>query len=133
MAVSDLTQLLASMDPVLRAEPYVFTTGDRLPECPVVVCVVEDEGITAVVSQADADRLGLAYEFVAAMITLRVFSDLQAVGLTAAVASGLAEDAISCNVVAGFHHDHFFVGWDDRDRALEILRGLAQRKQASAC
>lgn len=125
MAITDLSVLLATMDPLLHGEPYVYTTGARLPDCPVVVTVAEDEGLTAVVRRPDADRLGLAYDYVAAMITLRVHSALEAVGLTAAVATALAGEQISCNVVAGFHHDHLFVAWDDRERALGVLRRLA--------
>lgn len=126
MAVRELSELLGTMNPVLKPEPYVFTCGVRPPDCPVVVSVTEDEGLTAIVAQTDADRLGLSYEFVAAMITLQVHSELQAVGLTAAVATALAAESISCNVVAGFYHDHLFVGWDDRERALATLLKLSQ-------
>jgi hypothetical protein len=44
-----------------------------------------------------------------ACLTLRVHSALDGVGLTAAVASALAEIGIPCNMVAAFHHDHAFV------------------------
>jgi hypothetical protein len=54
-----------------------------------------------------------------------VASDLAAVGLTAVFAAALGAEAISCNVVAGYHHDHLFVQWDRRDDALAALRRLA--------
>jgi len=74
-----------------------------------VVTVAEEEGLTLVLSRQDADRTGLADDYVAGWITLRVHSALESVGLTAAVAEALARVGISCNVVAGFHHDHLFV------------------------
>ena len=90
--------------------------------------MVEPEGTSIVVTQDDADASGLAYQYVAAWITLRIHSALDAVGLTAAISTHLARNGISCNVVAGYHHDHLFVAIEDADRALESLRGLATDK-----
>jgi hypothetical protein len=56
---------------------------------------------------------------------LTVHSALDGVGLTAAVASALADAGIPCNMVAAFHHDHAFVPLDDAPRALAILQDLA--------
>lgn len=86
--------------------------------------VREDEGTTYLLDREDADRLGLVYEFVAAMITLRVHSALDAVGLTAAVAGALADASISCNVIAGYFHDHLLVPASDGERAVDVLRTL---------
>jgi hypothetical protein len=60
-----------------------------------------------------------------ARITLTVQSSLEAVGLTAAFASVLAQGGISANVIAGFHHDHIFLPAADADRAMTLLRGLS--------
>lgn len=107
---TELAALLRGLDPELRPGRYVFTTVPRVPPgLDPVVLVREDEGVTLVVEQPDADRLGLAYDYVAAMLTLRVHSALGAVGLTAAVAARLAAAGMSCNVVAGYFHDHLFV------------------------
>jgi hypothetical protein len=46
--------------------------------------------------------------------------------VTAAVGARLAAADISCNVVAGLSHDHLFVPWDHRDRALAELQQLAR-------
>ena len=62
--------------------------------------------------------------FRSAWITLRVHSDLAAVGLTAAFARALADAGIACNVVAGVHHDHLFVPADRAGDALAALRAL---------
>ena len=70
--LTDLATLLSSMQPHLLPGRYVFATVPHLPtDAPVVACVREDEGLSVVVEQAVADRLGLGYDYVAAMITLR--------------------------------------------------------------
>lgn len=68
----------------------------------------------------------------AGWITLRVHSALDAVGLTAAVARELADAGLSCNVVAGFHHDHLFVEQARADEALAVLHRLAERAARSS-
>ena len=69
--------------------------------------------------------------------TLEVHSSLNAVGLTAVVASRLTEAAISCNVIAAAFHDHIFVGAADAEKALEVLLSIpkekTRRKTESAC
>ena len=64
----------------------------------------EDEGLTAYRRLAPGESPEGVVE-----ITLQVYSDLEGVGLTAAVATALAEEGIPCNVVAALHHDHLFV------------------------
>lgn len=92
------------MSPQLREGAYVYTiVSEAIPPGAVLVVVVrEDEGLTLVLPQQQADDLGLPYDFVAAWITLQVHSALSAVGLTAAVSRVLTEAGISANVVAGF-------------------------------
>ena len=127
-AERDLAVLLASMEPERQPGSFVFTTGDDVPaEARAVVVVREAEGVTAVLERSRADELGLAYDFVAAMISLRVHSALEAVGLTAAISTELANHEISCNVVAGYFHDHLFVPEADADRTVALLRDLAAR------
>ncbi|MFJ2825518.1 ACT domain-containing protein [Streptomyces toxytricini] len=124
----DLRTLLASMSPQLNEGEYVFAlapAGGVPADVRPVATVREEEGLTLVLPRADADRCGLAYDYVAAWITLRVHSALDAVGLTAAFATALASAGLSCNVVAGFHHDHLFVPYDEAPRALAVLADLA--------
>ncbi|MFI0926962.1 ACT domain-containing protein [Streptomyces sp. NPDC021012] len=132
-AERDLTRLLAGMRPELDPGRYVFTTVDGPAPAGVapVVTVAETEGLTLVVRQEEADAAGLAYDYVAGRITLRVHSALDAVGLTAAVATELAAAGLSCNVVAGFHHDHLFVEHDRADEALAVLDRLSRRSAGS--
>ncbi|ARF54133.1 ACT domain-containing protein [Streptomyces gilvosporeus] len=128
----DLRVLLRSMRPELHEGRYVFTTvpGAAPEGAAPVVTIAEPEGLTLVVRQEDADRTGLGYAYVAGWITLRVHSSLDAVGLTAAVAAELAAAGLSCNVVAGYFHDHLFVPYDAADEALRLLAALAERAEA---
>jgi hypothetical protein len=125
---TDLQRLLRDLRPELNPGRYVFTTAEGGVPSGVspVVTVAEQEGLTLVVPQAEADGAGMAYDYVAGWITLRVHSALAAVGLTAAVSRALADAGLSCNVVAGFHHDHLFVPYEDAEHAVEVLRRLAQ-------
>ncbi|MFG2111716.1 ACT domain-containing protein [Streptomyces sp. NPDC048718] len=126
----DLSRMLAGLRPELRPGRYAFTIvsgPDALPAgIDPVVTVAEPEGLTLVVRQEEADAASLAYDYVAGWITLRVHSALDAVGLTAAVAGALADAGLSCNVVAGFHHDHLFVEHAGAERALAVLEALSE-------
>ncbi|MCR9201786.1 MAG: ACT domain-containing protein [Planctomycetaceae bacterium] len=134
MPIKDLNQLLASLQPVLSEQECVFITlayaqyGDAAPLQPIA-SVAEPEGLTLVVPRRLADQQGHAYQSVFRCLTLNVNSDLQAVGLTAAVATALAQHSISANVVAGFHHDHIFVPSAAAAHALTVLQELSARYQ----
>jgi uncharacterized protein len=125
----DLRELLRHMRPEADPRPYVFAVlpeGDGLPGAVVPFATVhEAEGLTAVVLQQDADRLGLAYATTYTKISLHVHSALTAVGLTAAFASRLADAGISCNVLAGYYHDHIFVPSASQAAAMTALRELS--------
>ena len=112
------------IQPDLSAEPYVFATGEPPAGLSPYAVIREDEGVTVILTRADADQAGLAYDYVAARITLRVGSALTDVGLTALFSRTLADAGISCNVIAGLAHDHLFVDWDQATRALALLREL---------
>lgn len=123
---TNLARLLAGMSPQCRPGRFVFVTvEDGTLDADVQASVVEPEGLSVVVTQGDADRLGLTYDYVAGWITLQVHSALAAVGLTAAVSTALAAADTSCNVVAGHHHDHLLVPIDRLEDALGVLRRLA--------
>ena len=126
-AESDLATLLASLTATARDERYVYVSvpHEDAEAIGAAASIVEDEGTTLVLPQAEADALGLHYDYVAGWITLEVYSALSAVGLTAAVSGVLADSGISCNVLAGYHHDHLLVPADRLDAALEVLENLA--------
>ena len=123
MGERDLARLLAGLAPLVRPVPYVIVETDL--DVPAAAVIVEDEATTKIVEQAVADANGLPYGFVAAWITCTIESDLQAVGMTAAISRALADAGIACNVVAGSRHDHLLVPWHRRDDAAGILSALA--------
>jgi uncharacterized protein len=126
----DLETLLRSADPELRPGRFVFVVVHDealLDQLDPEATIRESEGLTAVVRRERADALGVPYDYLAPWITLRVHSALDAVGLTAAVSSALARAGISCNVIAGYHHDHLLVPADRAAHALEVLSGLSGR------
>ncbi len=125
---TDLGRLLAGVSPRLNDGRYVYTQVQQRvpPGVDPVVVVREDEGLTLVLAQEEADASGMPYEYVAAWITLEVRSALETVGLTAAVSRALAEAGISANVVAGFAHDHVFVPYERASDALRALDALTR-------
>ncbi|REE18203.1 hypothetical protein B0G71_1200 [Paraburkholderia sp. BL27I4N3] len=128
--VSDLAQLLASMQPELNEGAYVFSSvhADRdVSQLAPLATFREREGLTVIIDEPTALREGLPVLFRAAWITLNVHSDLEAVGLTAAVAEALTRACISCNVVAAAFHDHIFVPVERARDALAQLTDLQAR------
>jgi len=126
--VTDLTELLRSMRPELQAPEYVFCTVTSQTEEVLALNPLatfrESEGLTLVQLKSDAERAGLAFNGSFRQITLTVHSSLEAVGLTAAVATKLASEGISANVIAAFYHDHIFVPSKQAELALSALKEL---------
>jgi hypothetical protein len=125
---TSLATLLRSMSPQLNDGEYVFCTirdGHLPKDCEVIGSFREQEGLTVILEREQAEKAGFSFDYVAAWITLNVHSALEAVGLTAAFASALGQAGISCNVIAGYYHDHLFVGQADAERAMTVLRQLA--------
>lgn len=127
-AETNLARLLANMQPVLNPGEYVFCTVASARQVPpelVLGSFRETEGLTMIMARQDADAYGMPYGAIMAWLTLTVHSSLAAVGLTAAVATALTHESISCNVLAAYYHDHLFVGYADATRALSTLQLLA--------
>lgn len=124
--VRERRAMLAGMAPVLGDGVFVFcTTVDAgVAAAHAVARIEEAEGTTLVLDVAAARRLEFDVSMPMRRITLEVFSALDGVGLTAAVAGALAAADIPCNIVAGFHHDHLFVPAAMAEAALAVLRDL---------
>ena len=125
----DLRQVLANIEPILNPGTYAFiVTNSRgmIDLTYVVASIREHEGITLVVDEEIALGIGVPIAFTAAWITLKVKSDISAIGLASAVSVALANVGISCNVVSGIHHNHFFVPVEQAQRALNVLLALQQ-------
>jgi len=130
--VSDLAELLRTLRPVLNDGNYVFAVLPHDADSGALEPLAtfrENEGVTVVVAEERAQLAGLRVLFRAAWITLTVHSDLQAVGLTAAVAGALTRANISCNIIAAAHHDHVFVPAESARAAIEALQALQREHQ----
>jgi len=128
--IVELPELLRSLSPRWNPGGYVFVSvpeGTQVNLRRAIASIREPEGWSLVMAEADAIALGLPIGFRAAWLTLTVHSALEAVGLTAVVAQALADAGISCNVVAGAHHDHLFVPCERAQDAMTVLAGLQQR------
>ena len=128
--VTDLTRLLREMKPALADGGYVYCTVPDIDLRPwldldPIGTFREEEGLTLILPASVAAANALDASAPLAMITLTVHSSLAAVGLTAAVATALAREGISANVVAAFYHDHVFIPAEDADRALTVLEALS--------
>lgn len=121
-----MTTLLGTLTVSRRPGRYCFVDiTDMAPGAEPAAIIQESEGSTAVVLAEDV--LGEEPEFVATWLTLDAHSDLAAVGLTAAIATCLADERIPCNVLAGRVHDHFLVPDADASRAIAAIENLARR------
>ncbi len=127
--VKDTDAMIRGMAPARATGSYVFCTTAQPPvnelATQAIATVREAEGLTLILPLEVAKDAGFDTSLPMAQITLHVHSALDGVGLTAAVASALAERGIPCNIVAGYHHDHAFVPADQADEALEILLARA--------
>jgi len=123
-----LAALLRAIDPILHEGVYVFAiaSGNGALLVEPLATFLEEEGLTVIVEESCAEEAGLTPLFRSEWITLTVHSDLEAVGLTAAVSAALAEAGIACNVVAAARHDHLFVPHGSGNRALRVLSELQQ-------
>jgi len=116
------------MSPELDKEGYVFASLSEseylsIPKEKYIASIREQEGITLILLQSTAKDLQIEHDKVFAKITMNVLSDLEALGFTAAFAKLLATGGITCNVIAGYYHDHVFVPWEKRFQAILLLEG----------
>jgi hypothetical protein len=127
--------MIASMAPELFPGSFAFVgCGDRAEletACREVAIAMflEVEGLSFVIPFATAQTLGFD-ALPMRRITLTVYSALDGVGLTAAVAAALAERGIACNMIAAFHHDHVFVPEAQAGEAMATLRELQRAAMA---
>jgi hypothetical protein len=117
--VRDAAGMVRAVSPRLVPGVFTFRTVSDVDAARLLsearAMVVEDEGVSLVLPSAADDPLAKR------QITLDVQPALDGVGLTTA----LAGQGIPCNVVARHHHDHVFGPAREAERALDVLRRLA--------
>jgi len=128
--VRDTQAMISGMAPVLDDTLYHFCVADEALLPHALASFREDEGLSLILSDDVVCAHNMAADLPMRRITLTVHSALDGVGLTAAVATALAQEGIACNMVAGAHHDHAFVPAEDAARALRILQNLAGEEHA---
>ena len=127
----NLAKLLPAMSPALIAGEFVFCSFEKAhygdhSDLEPIAAFTESEGLTLVIKKSNADKHEIKYESVFRCITLNVHSSLDAVGLTAAFSSKLAEHGISANVIAGYFHDHIFVQNEHAEKAIAAISELTR-------
>ncbi|EEQ91256.1 hypothetical protein RJZ56_007399 [Blastomyces dermatitidis] len=136
---TNLPTLLASLNPTLDPETFVFlTTKEPMHSLPLQslqaqMLFQESEGVTIITTRdlATSHGFGDQATFPCRKISLKIHSSLEAVGLIAAIAAKLGEGDISSNVVSGYFHDHIFVPVGREEEALRALHELAEQAGSS--
>lgn len=131
----NLDKLLATMNPTLDPETYVFCTyaASVSPIPPNLVprmMFQEAEGkTTLILTKEQAEAHAVEYAYPCRRITLHVHSSLDAIGFLARITNHLAsEQKLSVNAVSAFYHDHLFI---PHDRADDAMKGLQQIIEAA--
>ena len=115
------------LKPKLNKGEYVFVLIDNIDginEKDILCSFKEDDKYSIILKKEFANKYGMSYDFVAAWISLDLYSSLDTVGLTSMFSKALSDNNISCNVIAGYNHDHIFVNYKDKELAFEILNKL---------
>ncbi len=124
--VKETQAMIAGMAPLLDDAVYHFCVGPEALLSQAIAYFREDEGLSLILTDSVAQAHDLQSDLPMKRITLSVFSALDGVGLTAAVATVLAQAGIACNMVAGIHHDHAFVPAHKAEEAVALLKSLAE-------
>lgn len=127
--IKNLDELLRKMEPVLSPNTYYICTVDKVDQSLLkksLLYFVEKEGATVVVDEKYVDQVKGKKSDPHALITLNVYSDLEAVGFLAALLPPLAKEGISVNVISAYYHDHLFVPKEKAKKAVEILQNISK-------
>lgn len=123
----NLKEVLSSMQVSCDNVEYAFATirlDSIVLEKGVLGIFTEKEGLTIIASKGYFENKQIPFEGPFAKLTIEVHTSLNLVGLTAILATKLAENEISANVIAGYFHDHIFVQYDLREKAIAAINQL---------
>lgn len=137
----NLTTLLASMNPTLSDETYIFGhiladsenastqtyIQDLMNRKHISMIFWEKEGWSLIVPENEIPtQFNIQSVFRCKKITLNVHSSLDAVGFLAAITTRLKELRIGVNPVSGYFHDHLFVPVGKEDAVMEALGDMVE-------
>jgi len=125
--LTDLKQTLQSLKVLCDDIQYGFASlaDESLVERDKVLATFHENNRLAIIApKGYLDSLGIENEGPYAKLTIDVHTSLELVGLTAVMATKLAENGISANVVAAFYHDHVFVQYELREKSITLLENL---------
>ncbi len=125
----NLEIILKTLSPQLHNWKYIFLVNDKnyhIKKEEIIMSFQEEEWETLIINQEAADILNISYQQTFGWITLNVHSNLESIWLTAIFSTALAENNISCNVIAGYYHDHIFIPDTQKEKALKILHTLSK-------
>ena len=105
----------------LLPDTYVYAQQTTLA-CMPLMMFDGQEGKTYILRKNEAVEQGILFKYPCRCIQLVTKTALNQVGITASIARLLADENISCNVVAAYHHDYFFVSQDKAEIALTVLQ-----------
>ena len=122
-----------ALKPMLAEEEHGFATipvGSGWPSGLVPVATfAEPEGASVIALAELLKGIDIDHQAGWAKITIGADTSLRDVGVSARIASALAEKGISANIVAAYHHDHVFVPWDRREEAMSVLNNLSDPRE----
>lgn len=123
--IKDIEKLIKNLKPTLQSEKYfIITYKDYLPSA--IGLFKEEEGMTFFIEEKYIRKINIEEKSGPyALISLKVYSDLKAVGLIAKLTKVLAEKNISVNIISAYFHDHLFIPWKRKEEALVILKKLS--------
>ena len=111
--------------PFLNPGTFVFVTSSdsAIAKTSSILIFKELEGYTHIInSHQNKEKYNDLEKW--AWITLNYQSELNEIGITAKFSNALSMEKIPCNVVAGFYHDHIFVPYNDRHKAIELIEKI---------
>jgi hypothetical protein len=132
--ISKLEDLLKNIKPELDGGKHYLSSVDESQLMSLanylghIRCIYrEEEGLSVLFSEEIKEEMSGFSENQAgpfALITLRVKSDLMAVGFLAKITGALAKEGISVNAISAYHHDHLLVPYERKEDAMKVLRSL---------
>jgi hypothetical protein len=127
LGIKDLKQTLQSIKVICDDVEYGFASieDEKLVSRDKVLATFHENGRLAVIApKSYLDSMSIDNEGPYAKLTIDVNTSLELVGLTAVMATKLADHGISANFVATFYHDHVFVQYDLRQKTKDLLESL---------